>query len=214
MTTSITRDKILIDVKEILDKLRRVPYSAFLALFIIGVIVTLYALRHNNQTMVKLRAEVYATDQAGGDVNGALNKLREYVHGHMNTSLSSGSNTIKPPIQLKYTYERLLAAEQAKAQSASSQIYTDAQNYCQQKFPAGFSGSGRIPCVQEYVTSRGVKTTPLPTALYQFNFISPTWSPDLAGWSLVFSILMFLALVWGFSMKQLTKPKKPKIVLD
>ncbi|MBI2009533.1 hypothetical protein HYS84_03990 [Candidatus Saccharibacteria bacterium] len=192
-------------LRKIVTSLHRVPYTIFLALFIIAAIVMIYALRQNNQTMVKLRAEVYAADQADGDVNSALNKLREYVYGHMNTDLSSGGNAIKPPIQLKYTYERLLEAEQQKAIESNSKIYTDAQNYCQALMPAGTSGRGRIPCVQDYVTSRGVKTTPIPTGLYQFDFISPTWSPDLAGWSLVVAGLMLLAAVASFLMRFFTR---------
>jgi len=194
-------------VKKLLSIIHRVPYSVFLVFFIITGITAIYALRANNQTMVKLRAEVYATDQAAGDVNGALNNLREYVYGHMNTNLSSGSNAIKPPIQLKYTYERLLEAEQQTNASSNSQIYTDAQNYCQALVPAGASGRGRIPCVQDYVTSRGVKTTPIPTGLYQFDFVSPTWSPDLAGWSIVFAGLALGGFSYTFLLNWLTRRK-------
>ena len=192
-------------LRRIITSLHRVPYTIFLTLFIVAAIVAVYALRQNNQTMVKLRAEVYAADQAGGDVNTALNKLREYVYGHMNTNLSSGGNAIKPPIQLKYTYERLLEVEQTKAVASNTKIYTEAQNYCQAQVPAGSSGRGRIPCVQEYVTSHGIKTTPIPTGLYQFDFISPTWSPDLAGWSLVVAGLMLLATAASFLMQLLTR---------
>lgn len=194
-------------MQSVLRKIHLVPYSVFLALFIASSALAIYALRHNNQTMVKLRADVYAADQAGGDVNTALNKLREYIYGHMNTNLASGGNAIKPPIQLKYTYERLLEAEQANIAAANSKIYTDAQNYCQARIPAGASGSGRVPCVQDYVINHGIKTTPIPTGLYQFDFISPTWSPDLAGWSLAAAALMLLAFIYSFLTQLLTKKK-------
>lgn len=194
-------------IKGALTKIYLVPYSVFLALFIASSALAIYALRHNNQTMVKLRADVYAADQASGDINTALNKLREYVYGHMNTNLASGGNAIKPPIQLKYTYERLLEAEQSKIAAANSKIYTDAQNYCQARIPAGASGSGRVPCVQDYVTNHAVKTTPIPTGLYQFDFISPTWSPDLAGWSLAAAALMLLTFIYSFLTQLLTKKK-------
>lgn len=194
-------------VRKILAKFHRVPYNVFLTLFIISVIVAVGALRHNNQTMVNLRSEVYATDQSGGDVNSALNNLREYIYGHMNTNLSSGGNAIKPPIQLKYTYERLLESQQQTAAASNSQIYTEAQNYCQGQVPAGISGRGRVPCVQDYVTNHGVKTTPIPTGLYQFDFISPAWSPDLAGWSLVITALTGLGFIASFLIQFLTKRK-------
>lgn len=205
------RDNIMLEIsamlKKMLIKIHKLPYTVFLVLFILSTVIAINALRHNNQTMLKLRAEVYATDQAGGDVNGALNKLREYVYGHVNTNLSSGGNAIKPPIQLKYTYERLLEAQQQTAAASNSQIYTDAQSYCQTLVPAGVSGRGRVPCVQDYVTSHGVKTTPIPTGLYQFDFVSPTWSPDLAGWSLVVAALTGLGFIASFLMQLLTKRK-------
>lgn len=190
-------------MKKLLAKIHKVPYSVFLVLFMVSALVAINALRHNNQMMIQSRADVYAADQAGGDVNGALNRLREYVYGHMNTNLSSGGNAIKPPIQLKYTYERLLEAQQKTAAITNSQIYTEAQNYCQGLVPAGVSGRGRVPCVQEYVTSHGVKSAPIPTGLYQFDFVSPSWSPDLAGWSLVVSALMGLGFVWTFLFQYL-----------
>lgn len=185
-------------VKRVLAKVHKIPYSIFLVLFIVSSVVAISALRHNNQTMIALRSDVYAADQAGGDINAALNKLREYVYGHMNTNLSSGGNAIKPPIQLKYAYERLLEAQQQTAASSNLQVYTEAQNYCQDKVPAGVSGRGRVPCVQDYVTSHGVKTAPIPTGLYQFDFISPSFSPDLAGWSLVVCALLGLGFIWTF----------------
>lgn len=190
--------------KKQLKEIHRVPYVVFLTLFIISGITAVNALRHNNQTMVKLRADVYASDQAGGDVNTELNNLRKYVYGHMNTDLSGGGNAIKPPIQLKYTYERLLAAQQQMASTSNSQIYTDAQSFCQSQNQA-FYGTTRVPCVQDYVASHGVKTAPIPTALYQFDFISPTWSPDLAGWSLVVAAAMLLGFITSFLFQLLAR---------
>lgn len=192
-------------VRTALKKLHHTPYSIFLVLLIISALVSLSALRHNNQTMIDLRADVFAADQAGGDVNGTLNKLREYVYGHMNTDLSSGGNAIKPPIQLKYTYERLLEAQQQSA--GNSQVYTDAQSYCQALIPASvsISGRGRISCVQDYVVNHGVHPTSIPTGLYEFDFVSPTWSPDFAGWSLVVTILLLLGFVWTFLFQKVLK---------
>jgi hypothetical protein len=146
--------------------------------------------------MVKYRDAVYEADKNGGDVNAALNNLRQYVHSHMNTNLSSGNNAIKPPIQLKYTYERL--AGNAQKQSNDSALYTEAAEYCQARIPASVSISGRsrITCVQEYILDHGGQQAPaIPTALYQFDFVSPTWSPDLAGWSLLLSVILLLALI-------------------
>ena len=174
----------------------QIPHMVFLSLFILSSAVSIYTLRHNNLTMVKLRIAVYEADKNNGDVNRALNNLRKYVYGHMNTNLSSGGNAIKPPIQLKYTYERLRAAELGRVNASNSGLYTDAENYCQAKIPEGYYGAVRIPCVIEYVTSHsGTAPKAIPTALYQFDFISPAWSPDLAGWSLVFTTIFLVAFI-------------------
>lgn len=163
-------------------------YKVFLAIFIISSLVAIFALRHNNEQMIKLRNAVYAADKNDGDVNTALNNLRSYVYGHMNTDLSSGGNTIKPPIQLQYTYERLQTKAQADANNRG--LYTAAENYCQKQIPNGFSGRYRIGCVDNYIMSHGgAAAREIPPALYEFDFVSPTWSPDLAGWSLVASAL-------------------------
>jgi len=168
-------------------------YGIFLVVFMISVTASVYGLRQNNLTMISLREQVYSTDKNGGDVNAALNDLRTYVYGHMNTNLSSGGNAIKPPIQLKYTYERLVVTERTRIEKINAQIYTDAQAYCEQQNPASFSGRSRVPCIEDYVSRNGIKEQPIPDALYKFDFVSPGWSSDLAGWSLIVSFLSALA---------------------
>lgn len=186
-------------IKEIARKIIHLPYWVFLGLFLLSFVICIAALRHNNQTMIILRNEVYTADKNKGDVNAALNNLRNYVYSHMNTNLTSGGNAIKPPIQLKYTYERLTSA--AQASSNNTGLYTEAENYCQAKIPASvsISGRGRIACVQDYILSHGGQQAPaVPTALYEFDFLSPSWSPDLAGWTLLTSVILFFAALASY----------------
>ena len=174
-------------------------YKIFLVLFLSFAVISIVALRSNNENMIKLRSNVYATDQSGGNVEQSLDKLRAYVYAHMNTNLSSGGNTIKPPIQLKYTYDRLESAAQADANNSG--LYTQAENYCQGQIPASvsISGRGRITCVQDYILSHGgTAAAAIPAALYEFDFISPAWSPDLAGWSLAVTTLGFAGFALSF----------------
>ncbi|HXY18190.1 MAG TPA: hypothetical protein VEH48_02095 [Candidatus Nitrosopolaris sp.] len=184
-------------VKKYLRKAWRAPLWAFAAAFLISSSVSVLALRHNNQTMIKLRNALYAADKNNGDVNAALNNLRNYVYAHMNTNLSSGGNTIKPPIQLKYTYQRLVQAQQQQLDSQNSQLYTQAEDYCQAQDSTDYYGYYRVPCVENYLTNHGLRTadTSVPAGLYEFDFLSPAWSPDLAGWSLAVSSLMLLLLI-------------------
>jgi hypothetical protein len=184
---------------KIFQKIARISYRTWLYLFIAASIVCVLTLRHNNQQMVKLRDAVYVADKDNKDINAALNNLRTYVYGHMNTNLTSGNNNIKPPIQLKYTYQRLVDAQQNAVQAANQQIYTDAELYCQ-SINNTFFGTTRVPCVQNYVANHPIKVANIniPAGLYQFDFVSPSWSPDLAGWSLVASLIFLLGFITRF----------------
>lgn len=194
--------------RSIIDRLvlpRHLLPVVLIPLLIITSLVSVFALRANNHAMIELRSEVYAADKNGGDVATALNNLRVYVYSHMNTDLSSGGNAIKPPIQLKYTYERLVQDNARQTELANEKIYNDAKNLCEAQHPIGVPLTVRAACVQDYVSARGVKTTPIPAGLYQFDFVSPTWSPDVAGLSLLASVLLFLMLVSNFALSKLVR---------
>lgn len=179
-------------------RLRLIKPWYFLAIAIVASVICVFALRANNQRMVELREAIYVADKDNGDVNGALRELQTYVTAHMNTNLSTGANTVYPPIQLKYTYDRLVQAQQA-AQNGG-ELYAEAQRVCEQQNAAGLSGSSRIACIEQYVQSHGSAQAPatIPDALYKFSFVSPSWSPDLAGWSLVVASLSWLLFVVTF----------------
>ncbi|HJQ08298.1 MAG TPA: hypothetical protein VJ836_02315 [Candidatus Saccharimonadales bacterium] len=158
--------------------------------------------------MTELRSAVYRADEQNGDVEAALQALRAHVNGHMNTELS-GDSGVYPPIQLKHTYGRLLQTEQERANAVNSKIYTDAQHHCEQKFPGSFSGGPRVPCIAEYVKQYGTSARSIPDAQYKFDFASPNWSPDLAGWLVVLSIMLILLtllrLAAGIFLRRLVK---------
>ncbi|MDB5164520.1 MAG: hypothetical protein JWL89_146 [Candidatus Saccharibacteria bacterium] len=146
--------------------------------------------------MITLRNAVYTADQNDGDTQTALKNLQAYVTSHMNTNLSAGPNPVYPPIQLKYTYERLLKAQSEAAGKTNTQIYTDAQHACEAQNSTDVSGRNRVPCIEAYVQSHTAATAaPISDALYKFSFISPRWSPDLAGWTLVLTTLSGIAFV-------------------
>ena len=162
-------------------------------------IVCVLALRSNSEQMATRREAVYTADRDNGDVQTALKNLQGYVTAHMNTSLTTGNANVYPPVQLQYTYQRLVQAQSAAQQVSNGDLYTQAQAYCQSLNSSDFSGRNRVPCIEQYVRDKGAKTVLSQTiapSLYQFNFASPKWSPDLAGWSLLATFgLAFLALV-------------------
>lgn len=185
-------------------KLHVLSYWYFLIGFVIWTGIAVGALRSNNLTALKLRDQVLAVDQANGDVEAALRELRQYVYSHMNTDLAS-STSVYPPIQLKYRYERLVEAAKA-SQPTQNTVYADAQAYCEKNFPESFYGAGRLPCIQNYIDTHpvGQDAPPpnIPDSLYKFDFASPRWSPDLAGWSLVLAGLFGVLFVVRFSLER------------
>lgn len=191
-------------MEKTIRKVSTIPAKTWLCLFAATAVVCVISLRHNNQTMVKLRDQVYAADQNNGDVNGALNKLRGYVFAHMNTSLSTGTN-IKPPIQLKYTYQRLYDAQYNDLQTANQKIYNDGKNAC--PGAANTYDPNRLACIENYAVNHGVSgaNINIPAGLYEFDFVSPTWSPDLAGWTLLLSAFFLLALLLKAGFTSLKK---------
>lgn len=173
----------------------------FVTLAVLSLIVSAFAMRSNYQHMAKLRQAVFTADEQNGDVQKALNELRNYVYAHMNTSLSKGNSGVYPPIQLKYTYDRLVQAASGNTAEANSKVYTEAQAYCEQQNSSDFSGRNRVPCIEQYVSTHGPSTTHIPDALYKFDFASPRWSPDLAGWSLLLTIVSAFAAAILFGLR-------------
>ena len=186
-------------------KLRGVRPWYFLVIALISIGVCGTALRLNNEHMIRLRDAVYAADKDNGDVQGSLQALQAYVVAHMNTNLSAGPQAVRPPIQLKYTYDRLVQAQSDQVAKNNTQIYNDAQHYCEAQNSSDFSGRNRIPCIEQYVQGHGVNLATIPDALYKFDFIAPAWSPDFAGWSMVVAALSSLLFVLSFVIYKLFK---------
>lgn len=158
--------------------------------------------------MLELRQAVYAADERGEGVQESLVTLQSYVTAHMNTNLDSGDNAVYPPIQLKATYDRLIIARSETLATSNAETYTAAQAFCEQQNPNDFSGRNRVPCIEEYVKGRGVVLPAIPDSLYKFSFVSPTWSPDWAGWSLLTSIVLAIATALSFVRRFIHAPKR------
>lgn len=181
-----------------MTRLRPISYWYFVVIFIVSSGVALVALRQNNIRALELRDKVLEVDKNNGDVESALRELREYTYSHMNARLSSDTG-IYPPIQLKYRYERLVAEEKKKAEAGNDDIYNEAQKYCEATQPQGLYGANRLPCIRNYIDKNGgdkkPEPRPIPDAMYKFDFVSPVWSPDLAGWSLVVAGVSLILLL-------------------
>ena len=163
--------------------------------FLVLSTLTVWELRNNSQRLEPLVAPVVAADEQSADIDTALRNLGNYVTNHMNTQLDE-------PIQLAFSYDRAVQAELAKAQASASdgEIYKKAQTACENP---NVVLSVRALCIQDYVLNNappGQNPAEIKfpdKALYTYNFVSPRWSPDLAGWLLVLSAMTgILFLAW------------------
>ena len=153
--------------------------------------------------MVRLRDTVIEADKTGQGLNDALSALREHVYFHMNTDLTSGDNAIYPPIQLQHTYERLTEGEEDRVAAVNQKVSEDAVKVCEKRFGAGQLRDGRVKCVQDYITANSIKVEDeVPKELYQFAFVSPRWSPDLAGFSLVAAVFFLIMFLVRFGLEK------------
>lgn len=157
--------------------------------------LAVYSLRVNNLQMLQLKEAVYAADEQNGDIETALQDLRSFVNTHMNTQLRSPDAT-EPPIQLINQFNRYIEAEQAKISNQdSNQIYKDAQAQCE---TGAIPLTARAQCIQEYIVANGGSASQLtipPKELYTFDFVSPRWSPDVAGMAIVLAIISGILLI-------------------
>lgn len=182
-------------------RFKNLSLATLIIIFIVSLVISVLSLRSNNLNMVKLRQAVFNADKQNGDINGALNNLRKYVYGHMNTNLRTGSTSSEPPIQLVNQFNRDVDAERARmvAMGSADKVYVDAQTICEKQ---GIPIVERAQCIQEYVTKngKGIPQLKLPAKeVYTFDFASPMWSPDLAGLSIIATIIFGLLLISRFA---------------
>ena len=174
----------------------------FLLLAVISGFVTLNAYVANSKEARKRYETLLAVDKAGGDVEKSLFQLRSYIYSHMNTTIGSPTG-VKPPIQLKGTYDRLVAAEKARVTTAKANnagLYTTAQQVCEKLIPDGLSGRGRIPCITDYVTKHSQSETEqtIPDGLYKYDFAAPLWSPGLAGYGIITTTVLLVIFLFRY----------------
>lgn len=180
-----------------------------IVVFFLCICAASYELRQNNIHMIKLRQNLLVADTSGVNVEPALNDLRIYVFGHMNTNVNTNGSS-EAPIQLVNTYYRAILQVEAQdaVRNGTQALYNSAITSCSAQ---GSDLYKNVTCVENYLTTHGngLKNQNLPSkGLYQFNFISPKWSSDLAGWLIVLSILSGSLLVFRIITSIFSKNSK------
>lgn len=181
--------------------IKKIRFWHLLILAIVFGGLAAYSLRQNNLTMLQLKNDVFVADEKNGDVEAALEKLRNHVFSHMNTSLTTNAGSSEPPVQLIHRFNRAVAAEKARISAQSQEaatIYGQAQNNC---VNPNVPLTSQAQCIQEYVAANGKDVPQLqlpPKEYYTFDYVSPYWTFDLAGISLLLAIFFFGAALIKF----------------
>lgn len=168
---------------------KRIKTGYLLAILLVGVVSSAYFLRQNNLKMVELRDAVGDADKSGKNLEQAIENLNAHIFTHMNTT------TVRP-IELVNTYNRQAeAAIRAANSSSKKDVYKEAAAACEQR---GVPLTSIAQCAAEYATQNSPDVGPqkiqLPDKnLFTYSFVSPRWTPDLAGWSVLFTVVI---LVW------------------
>lgn len=190
-------------VKKNIKQLQRVKTWQLVILLLLAVLMAATFLRLNNIGMLDRRDAVYAADKAGDSevLKNRLYDLQRYVTAHMNASPDK--------IALEGQYQRDSEKAKALAEASGSNnpngnVYQKAADVCD---PIGRAQGWRWPdpryiaCVDQelskYPAAAGLaQSIQLPDVnLYYHSFVSPLWSPDFAGWSVVICLVIVTMIV-------------------
>lgn len=174
--------------------IRKVKTWYLIVALIISIGLSAWALRQNSLKMAQKVEAVIAADEANAGIDNALRDLGNFVTHHMNAALPNNQ-----PIELEKSYERAVQKVYEDAQvTANGSIYKSAQAVCENP---NVILAERARCIQEYVTKNttpGKEPAPIefpPKEKFSYNFISPTLSFDLAGWSVLSTVVLLFAII-------------------
>lgn len=184
------------NVRRSIKQLQVIKTWQLVILLVLMLFISATFLRINNVGMIARRNAVAAADKSGDidQIQQRLYDLQRYSAAHMNAD--SGV------LYLQDEYNRDVQRQAEAASTSGSQkaleIRRAAEAVCKPQF------NGWSPAyVQCYVNELNkhpsdeisAQLTPPSSALYRYSFISPLWSPDFAGFTLLLSVLIGLAIV-------------------
>lgn len=187
-------------VRRDIKRLEHVRTWQLLVLLLLSLFVAATFLRLNNVGMVERRDAVYSADENGDEyvIADRLYDLQRYSAAHMN---ASSGDVYLDNLYKKGVESAIKKAEEANAASSkkSAEILRQAYITCKTRYP-GYSLAYTL-CVGEEQDKIPANTVDVVIAefpspsLYRHSFISPVWSPDYAGWSVLVSLLLGGAVI-------------------
>jgi hypothetical protein len=187
------------DRRQVKRSIRQLQYVKTWQLVVLLVLVGFVAatfLRLNNIGMVERRDAVLAADKDGDAsvTQARLYDLQRYVSAHMNADMGS----IYLENQYKRDSQKIIDAASADG-NPNGNVYKKAQDVCAPRFH-GYS-QAYLQCTLDYLASVSPADNPassvtLPRAdTYRHSFVSPLWSADFAGWTVLIGILIIVMII-------------------
>ncbi len=174
-------------------KLPKVKSRYFFIIAIVAGLVCTLQLSATRHHAANLASQIASLDSSGQDVTSQLGELSTYTSHHMLASTS---------VYLKGSYDRATAA--ANGSAVDPAIYSAAQAKC-----ASHADSiAQSKCVSEYMAANAPQTNAQPQvqpsqADYTKTFVSPGWTPDGAGLSLLIGAVSAIVGIYLFIYRKL-----------
>jgi len=183
-------------IKKNIKQLQRVKTWQLLILLIIVGFLTATFLRLNNIGMVQRKDAVLSADKSGDQASmmNRLLDLQQYSAAHMNSETG--------PFYLEQQYRRdaqKIVDAAKNDDNPNGNINVKAEAVCKPQYTVW--STAYVQCftdeLAKYPPSPDpVKNVTLPsTQLYRYDFTSPSWSPDFAGWSALVSLGIFTVII-------------------
>ncbi len=186
-----------------LKRLQRVKTWQLVVILILALFVTATFLRINNIGMIQRREAVLSADKQGDTdvLKNRLYDLQRYAAAHMNAD----TGIIYLQDSFNKAWKSIQETAQAQNQSGGENIYLKIENeVCG---PQARANGWRWPDARYIACQRNElakypqgqelinQVEPPNKELYRHNFISPVWSSDFAGFSVLFCVIVLLLII-------------------
>lgn len=184
-------------VRKSIKNIQRVKTWQLFILLILAALISATFLRLNNIEMVERRNAVRISDERGAtaDLENNLFSLQRHSAAHMNAS--SGV------IYLQHSYNRdtdkaIKDAQRANSQIGANDVLDKADAACKRQYTGNWMAY--VQCVAseqaKYPASSNIQKAKFPNSeMYRHEYLSPFWTPDFAGWSLVVCVILTIIII-------------------
>lgn len=182
-------------VRRSIKQLQVIKTWQLVILLVLALFISATFLRLNNVGMIERRNAVAAADKSGDvdQIQQRLYDIQRFSAAHMN------ADTGVMYLQGQYNRDVQRQAEAASTTGSAKalEIRKAADAVCQPQF-SGWSPA-YVRCYVNELNKHpsdeiSTQLTPPSSALYRYSFVSPLWSADFAGFSLLISLLIAVAI--------------------